>query len=351
MGRSTTCSRCRRWRRFRGGTALRNERTSPPPGVGPYLIEKVVAGKSFMLVRNPHWERSKIPAIASGHLDVEVRISADLAANARAVLRNAADVFDPADELPASILGRLRSATSTTYASKVRNATYSILLNPNERPFTSQPAREAVLAGLDRNAIARTAGTLMPGCYLLAPPMVGHPSATCPYGPVRGPGDLALARALVERSGMSGVHVVVQSGAGWPVARWAAYYASLLNRIGFRASRTVITGTPSLAAQTSVASFTPKLPDPALVYGELIARGVEDPNIVAQERVLAAVPAGQLEAVASSWQALDEYTARKAYVAVLGYPTAPILVSSRIDDGAVVFQPVVGTDWSSLRLK
>ena len=38
-------------------------------------------------------------------------------------------------------------------------------------------------------------------------------------------------------------------------------------------------------------------------------------------------------------------------MAVLGYPTAPVLVSSRIDDGAVVFQPVVGIDWSSLRLK
>jgi peptide/nickel transport system substrate-binding protein len=343
------------------GTPLRDEQRSPPPGVGPYRIEQVVPGRSFKLVRNTRREALDIPGVQSGHVDVEVRISPDLAANARAVLRNAADVFDSADQIPADVLGRASTAGPPRYSRSAQNETYSLFLDPSERPFSSQLARRAVLAGLDRGAVARVAaGTLLPGCYLLPPAMSGHPSAPCPYGGLRGGADLSRARSLVDRAGMRGVRVVVQGEPGWPLAGLTAYYTSLLNRMGFRASQRLgprpdaggpRTGAVSPVAQTGFASFAPSLPDPALFYVELIARGVADPNIVSQARVLAAVPAGQLDAVASSWRALDEYTTSKGYVAVLGYPTAPVLLSSRIDGNALVFQPVVGIDWSSLELK
>ncbi len=343
------------------GTPLRDEQSSPPPGVGPYRFEQVIAGRSFELARNPRWGPLNIPEIPSGHLDVDVRISSDLAANARAVLRNAAGVFDSADQIPADVLGRASTAGPDRYSRIAQNETYSLFLDPSERPFSSQLARQAVLAGLDRDTVARVAaGTLLPGCYLLPPPMPGHPSARCPYGGLRGGADLARARALVDRAGMRGVRVVVQGEPGWPLAGLTAYYTSLLNRMGFRASQRPAPrpnaggtriGAVSAGAQTGIASFAPRLPDPALVYGELIARGVADPNIAVRARVLAAVPAGQLDAVTSSWMALDEYTTSKGYVVVLGYPTAPVLLSSRIDGGALVFQPVVGIDWSSLELK
>jgi hypothetical protein len=55
--------------------------------------------------------------------------------------------------------------------------------------------------------------------------------------------------------------------------------------------------------------------------------------------------------VSSLWKALDEYTTRKAYAAVLGYPTVAELFSSRIDAAAAVFHPAAGLDWSSLALQ
>ena len=332
-------------------TPLRDERAAPPAGIGPYSIERVVPGRSFALVPNPRWERAGITGIPSGHADIDVRISQNLTANATAVLRNTADAFDAADQVPEAMLGRARAAMPDRYSRKALNATYAIFLNPDERPFSSALAREAVLTGLDRGAVARMAAeTLLQGCYLLPPAMPGHPSAPCRYGPLLGGGDVARARALVQRSGMSGAHVTIRSAAGWPASVWTAYYVSLLDRIGFIAS---VSMARRGNLQTGVVGFTAQLPDPTSIYGELVVPGrlVDDPRISSQMNVLATVPAGQLDAVSSAWMGLDEYTAMKGYLAVLGYPTAPVLVSNRIDDSAVVFQPVVGIDWSSLKLR
>ncbi len=42
-------------------------------------------------------------------------------------------------------------------------------------------------------------------------------------------------------------------------------------------------------------------------------------------------PASKLDSVAARWQALDEYTAKKAYAAVYGQQQAPQFFSNRID--------------------
>jgi hypothetical protein len=55
--------------------------------------------------------------------------------------------------------------------------------------------------------------------------------------------------------------------------------------------------------------------------------------------------------VVGRWQALDQYTARKAYMVVFGYDEVPKFFSNRINFGAAIFHPVYGNDWSSLQLK
>ena len=247
------------------GTPLRDEQSSPPPGVGPYRFEQVIAGRSFELARNPRWGPLNIPEIPSGHLDVDVRISSDLAANARAVLRNAAGVFDSADQIPADVLGRASTAGPDRYSRIAQNETYSLFLDPSERPFSSQLARQAVLAGLDRDTVARVAaGTLLPGCYLLPPrdaraserPLpIRRPARrgrSCTSQGARPPGRDARragrgpGRAGLAARGIDGVlHVAAQSH-------------------GFRASQRPAPGrTPAahasalsaLGAQTGIASF------------------------------------------------------------------------------------------------
>lgn len=353
------------------GTPFRNESTTPPPGAGPYVISNVVPGVSFSMVKNPEWPKIDIPGIPSGHINIDVKISSNVYANALAVLNGAADVFDWTDAIPPRLVARIKSDASDRYTRQVINATDLIFMNATRRPFSSQLAREAVLVGLDEKTIGRLgAGTLEPGCYFLPPSIFGHPSAPCPYGRPSAGGNLARAKALVKASGMAGAPVTVRSAARGPARRWMNYYTSLLDSIGFKASERVIgnasyyatIGSPGLDPQTGFASVDEALPDPVEYYGLLAAGAirpssdldwgeVHDRYIDAQVRTLAAVPAAQLGAVASVWSALDRYTAGKAYFAVLGYEYVPDFVSSRIDYWAVVFDPEVGFAWSSFRLK
>jgi peptide/nickel transport system substrate-binding protein len=327
-------------------TPLRDEQASPPPGVGPYRIVRVISGRSFELVRNPRWAQAGIPGIPAGRVDLDVSVSPDRAGNAVAVLHDKADVLDPDNANPRSLLGRVKAPGR--YLNDAEDATYAILLSATGGPFSSELARQAVVTALDGQAIARLADRgLTPGCYLLPAPMAGHPSASCPYGRPTGPSKLAAARALVKRSGWSGTAVTVSGAGGAPASALTSYCVALLDRIGFRAR-----ASRAPDPQSAVELLTPQLPDPAAMYGPLSGTwALEDPSIARRIGLLSPVPAAQLSAVSTQWAALDEYAARKAYVAVLGYPILRILFSGRIDAGSAIYQPVMGLDWSSLALR
>ena len=51
--------------------------------------------------------------------------------------------------------------------------------------------------------------------------------------------------------------------------------------------------------------------------------------------------------MASQWQALDEYMAKKAYVVVYGSEQVPKFMSDRIDFGSAVVHPTYLNDWST----
>ena len=93
-------------------------------------------------------------------------------------------------------------------------------MNTKAKPFSSQLAREAVVTGLNQNAMNRLgSGTLLPGCFFLPPHMIGHPTGTCPYGNP-GNGDLAKAKRW-------------SSSPAWPARR---------SRSGARRARRVSSG-------------------------------------------------------------------------------------------------------------
>jgi peptide/nickel transport system substrate-binding protein len=332
------------------GTTFKDQRADPPPGVGPYRLADVVPGRSFALVRISGWPSSSVD-VPAGHLDIEVRITGDATANARAVLDGAADVFDSADQIPPSLLGRVRRAANR-YLARPTAATSLVFLDTSRKPFSSQLAREAVRAGIGQTGMAGLDPDLLSGCFVLPPVVYGHPQGPCPdSAPVHG--DLALARALVKRSGMAGTRVAVSAGAGSPVKRWLSSYVSLLDRIGFEAS--LESGHRSHDSQTGLLTVDPRLPNPVYFYEQLIGPAsrsrIDDPYLHTALNALAAVPGSTLIGVSGYWSQLERYVANRAYVAVLGYPTAPELVSSRIDFPAVVFSPLAGVDWSSLALK
>jgi peptide/nickel transport system substrate-binding protein len=355
------------------GTPFKAEPTSPPPGVGPYVIKDIVPNVSFTAVPNPEWAKMAIPGIPAAHVTVDAKINTNVSSNALSVLQNSADIFDWADTVPGSLLPQIKSQASSRFGFKnLGGTTYYIFLNTHNKPFSSQLAREAVVTGLNQNAMSRLgSGTLIPACFFLPPYVPGHPtSGSCPYG-TPGNGDLAKAKALVKQSGMAGTPVTVWSEERSPRLQWMTYYTSFLNQIGFKATQKTIAdatyfttlGDLSLHPQTGFDDWNMDFPNPVDFYGVLLAGSaiqktnnlnwgeVNDPYLNAQVKKLGATPTTQLTTVASGWQSLDEYEAKKAYVAVFGYQTFPEFTSDRINYGALVFQPEYGWDWTSFGLK
>jgi peptide/nickel transport system substrate-binding protein len=354
------------------GTPFKNEPNNPPPGVGPYEITNIVPNASYSVVQNPHWAAMNIPGIPAGHVNVNVKINPNINANALSVLNGSADVFDWADTIPGSLVSQIKSqATGRFQQVDLGGSTYYIFMNSQAKPFSSQLAREAVVTGLDENAMNRLgSGTLAPGCYFLPPAIVGHPSAPCPYGDPASGGNIAKAKALVKQSGMAGTPVTVWSETRTPRQQWMTYYTQLLNQIGFKATQKVIAdatyfttiGNLKLNPQTGFADWNQDFPNPIDFYLLLQKTAilptnnqnfgqVQDPRVDSVSTKLGATPSSQLNSIASQWQALDQYVAQKAYLAVFGYQTFPKFTSSRINYPALVFHPVYGWDFTSFQLK
>ncbi|HWF55900.1 MAG TPA: ABC transporter substrate-binding protein [Solirubrobacteraceae bacterium] len=355
------------------GTPLKAEPTSPPPGVGPYEVTNIVPNQSYDVVKNPHWASMGITDIPAGHDNVDVKISSNITSNALAVLNNSADIFDWADTIPGSLISQIQSQAASRYKSvNLGGSTYYIFLNTTEKPFSSQLAREAVVTGLNQDAMSRLgSGTLEPACFFLPPDVPGHPTGPCPYG-TPGLGNLAKAKALVKQSGMAGQPVTVWSETRSPRQQWMTYYTQYLNSIGFKATQKVIADatyfttvgeSKTLHPQTGFTDWNQDFPNPYDFYGPLLdgksilptdnenQGQINDPYINAQVTKLGATPTTDLSSVASQWQALDEYVAKKAYVAVFGYQKFPFFASTRMNYGALVFQPIYGWDLTSFELK
>jgi peptide/nickel transport system substrate-binding protein len=353
------------------GTPMKSLTNSPPPGVGPYEIESVVPNKSFSLVRNPNWSKDAIPGIPAGHVNVDVKIVSNNQTEAEQVLDNSADVFDYNDTIPPTLLSQVETQASGRYAKEPTVSGEYFFLNVKAKPFDNPLVREAVNYAIDRRALQRLdSGMLDPACFFLPVGMPGHPTAPCPYGEPNAEPNLAKAKELVRQSGLAGTPVTVWGGSRAPHKEFVDYYASVLNAIGFKATEKIVAdaqyyatvGNLSTGAQTGWLSFSQDFPNPIDFYQLLDAKSilptenhnlsqVNDPHIQSELASLGPVPSSQLDSVLGRWQALDEYTAQKAYVVAFGYDEVPKFFSDRIDFGAAIFHPVYGNDWSSLQLK
>jgi peptide/nickel transport system substrate-binding protein len=354
-----------------GGTAMRSLANNPPPGVGPYKIEKVVPNQSFSVIRNPRWSAENIPGIPAGHANIDVKIVSNNQSEAEQVLSNSADVFDFNDSVPGTLLPQVKSRAAGRYAAEPTVSTDLFFLNTKVKPFDNQLVREAVSYAIDRRALARLGGGLLaPACYLLPVGMPGHPTAPCPYGDPNGAPNLTKARELVKQAGQAGAPVTVWGRTSSPHKEYTDYYASVLISIGLKATEKLIAdaqyyttvGDIASKPQTGLASFSQDFPNPADFYQLLDAASIQpqnnhnlsqvnDPHIQSELAALSGVPSSKLDTVSGRWQGLDEYVARKGYIAVFGYEEASKFLSDKLDFAAAIFHPVYGNDWSSLQPK
>ena len=191
------------------------------------MTTNVVPNQSFESVQNPEWKKMNIPGIPAGHVhSITVKINSNVCSNALSVLNNSADFFDWADTIPGSLLGQIKSQASSRFKLvDLGGSTYYFFLNSSEPPFNNQLAREAVVTGLNQNAMNRLgSGTLVPACFSSprrfratrrARARIGNPSAG---------GNLAKAKALVKQSGQANVPITVWSETRQPRQAWMTYY-------------------------------------------------------------------------------------------------------------------------------
>ncbi|HEY6671852.1 MAG TPA: ABC transporter substrate-binding protein [Solirubrobacterales bacterium] len=354
------------------GTPMRDLSANPPPGVGAYRIIDVTPGRSWTMLRNDRFEALDLPDIPAGSLErIHVKVVHSPGAAANQVLAGRADGFDPSATLTPGIQARAKPLGSKRFDMLGIPSTLYFFLNTVQPPFDSELARRAVITALNRPYMAKLGkGALTPDCYLIPEDVAGHPTASCPYGDSDDRGDLKAARQLVEESGTAGFPVVVWVEDGSPERAYARYYTKLLDRLGFDArTQTVATaqdfgraGKTRTDPQTGFASWFNDFPNPIDFYWVLDSRFIGPPGspnaghvsdlfIQQQLEKLSLVAAQDLGPAAGEWRDLDEYSARKAYLAVLGYQQVPKLISDRLDPSSAVIHPLFLSDWSSWALR
>lgn len=345
-------------------TAMKNLASTGTIGDGPYMWGPISPGHSYTLIRNPKFD---VPGLPKGHADkIVYNVNSNVLANAQQVLNNQADVFDPGDTLPASILQQVKSQASSRYSAMPLESSWYFWFGVTQKPFNNLYARQAVLAALDDRAMSRLdSGFQSPDCHLIPFGIVGHSSpSSCPFHDAAGPPNMTLAKQLMAKSGMKGQAVTVYGEERSPRRQYLDYFTSVLNSLGFKATEKVISsgvyfttiGAPTLKPQVGFGSWNQDFPNP-WDFMELFAGNagsslnygyVNDPHYNSELNKLDQQPP---ENVASQWAALDQYAVQHAYYASFGHESKPKFYSDRLVYSTGTLSVEYLTDLTSLQLK
>jgi len=345
-------------------TPMKNQPNTGTIGDGPYMWSTITPNQTYTLVKNPKFD---VPGIPTGHADkIVYQVNSNVTANAEAVLNNQADVFDPGDTIPASLLQQVQTQAKDRYQVVSANSSWYFWFGVTQKPFNNLYARQAVIAALDDRALSRLdSGFLTPDCHLIPPAIAGgSDGSTCPFHNANAAPNMTVAKQLMQKSGMIGQPVTVYGEERSPRRQWLDYYTSVLNSLGFKATEKVVNssvyfttiGAPSLKPQTGFGDWNQDFPHPwdfmqlfagnagsSLNYGYVNdAHYNSTLNTLFQQE-----PTG----IASQWKALDQYAVSNAYYAVYGHGQLPKFYSNRLNFNAGVMSTEYLTDLTSLELK
>jgi peptide/nickel transport system substrate-binding protein len=345
-------------------TPMKNLASTGTIGDGAYMWGPISPNHSYTVVKNPKFD---VPGLPRGHADkIVYNVNSNVLANAQAVLNGTADVFDPGDTLPASILQQVKTNASSRYQAVPLNSSWYFWFSIQKKPFNNLYARQAVLAAIDDRAFSRLdSGFMAEDCHLIPFGIVGHSSpSSCPFHNPAGPPNMTLAKSLMKKSGMTGQPVVVYGEERSPRRQYLDYFTSVLNSLGFKATEKVVNsgvyfttiGAPTLKPQAGFGDWNQDFPNPwdfmqlfagnagsSLNYGY-----VNDPHFNSMLNKLDQQPP---EKVASQWAALDQYAVQHAYYANYGHESKAKFYSNRLNFNSGVLSVEYQTDLTSLQLK
>jgi peptide/nickel transport system substrate-binding protein len=345
-------------------TPAKNLASKGTIGDGPYMWSSINPEHQYVLVQNPKFD---VPGLPKGHAaKIVYNVNSNVLANAEQVLANQADVFDPGDTLPPSILQKVKTSAADRYKTLPLNSSWYWWFGVNKPPFNNLYARQAVLAAMDDRALSRLdSGFMTPDCHLIPFGIPGHSSpSSCPFHDPNGPPNMTLAKQLMKKSGMIGQAVTVYGEERSPRRQYLDYITGVLNSLGFKATEKVVNsgvyfttiGAPTLKPQFGFGDWNQDFPEPwdfmqlfagnagsSLNYGY-----VNDPHYNQQ---IASLSAKATPSVTSQWAALDQYAVQHAYYASWGHESKVKFYSNRLNFNAGVMSVEYLTDLTSLQLK
>jgi peptide/nickel transport system substrate-binding protein len=345
-------------------TPAKNLASKGTIGDGPYMWSSISPEHSYVLVQNPKFD---VPGLPKGHAaKIVYNVNSNVLANAEQVLDNQADVFDPGDTLPPSILQKIKTSAADRYQALPLNSSWYFWFNVDKKPFNNEFARQAVLAATDDRALSRLdSGFMTPDCHMIPFGIPGHSSpSSCPFKNPNGPPNMTLAKQLMQKSGMVGQPVTIYGEERSPRRQYLDYFAGVLNSLGFKATEKVVNsgvyfttiGAPTLKPQMGFGDWNQDFPEPwdfmqlfagnagsSLNYGY-----VNDPHYNQQIATLSQKPTA---GVTSQWAALDQYAVQHGYYDAYGHESKVKFYSNRLDFNAGVMSVEYLTDLTSLQLK
>lgn len=349
------------------GTPARDQSSSPPPATGPYAITRSVPGRGWSYVRNPEWSRNSarlMPSLPSGHVN-RIHI---------AVIRNEATQVTEVESgklnwicnppPPDRYAEVKRKYEGTQFRVEPTLSTYYFWMNTTRPPFNDLKVRQAVNYALDASAIQRIyAGQLAPTQQILPPGMPGYKKFEL-Y-----PHDMAKAQQLIAEANPVDRSITVWTDNEAPNKEATAYYADLLQQLGFSAHLKVVSpenyfsvigrpSTPSL--DTGWADWFEDYPHPNDFFGPLLSGSSILPtnslnlaqiNIPPLNEEIAKLDEQSGPISEGRYADLDKSYMEQAPWAPFGNLTTSTFVSRSIDLNKVIWNPTFGDDLTSFQFK
>ena len=351
-------------------TPLDKDATNNPPAAsGPFVITHVQAPQTLTMERNPQFKTVKdagASEVADANVDkITVNQNKSNTAQVTDIEQNRVDYMsDPPD---ADRLAEVKSRYGDRFRMEDSINTYYFWMNTQQAPFNDIRVRQAVNYAVDPEALNRVfGGRLHASQQILPPGMPGHEEFKLYPGP-----DMNKAKQLLAEANPADKNITVWTDDEPDRKRIGEYYHDVLTQLGFNATLKVIAGdvywttignqsTPDL--DTGFGDWFQDFPHPDDFFRPLLNGAsilptngnnysrVNLPDLDAKMNQLRNEQLGD-GGVKEQYAALDKAYMEVAPMAPYGAQTASLFVSSAVNFGDVIWNPIFSGDLTSFQLK